>query len=390
MFAKMKLATKIFTGFIAVAVIAGVIGVFGIFEIKKIADADTMMYEDVVVPLDQLAAIATVFQRTRVNTRELIDAGTKEERANFEKIIKDLRGEITKNAEAYEKTLRTDEGRKLFGEFKKTRDAYGADLDRFVELVRQGKNNDAAALMRGDMQKSARAEQEVIDKLTEQKTARGKQTSADNTKLAATATYVMIGFTVVGLILAVLFGFFAARIIKGIISALLAETKTLVDDAVAGKLATRADAEKVNFEFRGIVKGLNETLDAVIAPLNVTAEYVDRISKGDIPPKITDNYNGDFNEIKNNLNQCIDAVNNILTEMNSVYLAQKAGDIDVFDENRQFCRSLSANDCQGVNDGLKLHINNMMTSPRISSESIADGDLSAVHREAARQAGHCQ
>jgi methyl-accepting chemotaxis protein len=38
---------------------------------------------------------------------------------------------------------------------------------------------------------------------------------------------------------------------------------------------------------------------------------VDRISKGDIPPKITDSYNGDFNEIKNNLNVLIDAMNEI-------------------------------------------------------------------------------
>ena len=47
---------------------------------------------------------------------------------------------------------------------------------------------------------------------------------------------------------------------------------------------------------------MNDCLDAVIGPLNVAAGYVDRISKGDIPPKITDKYNGDFNEIKNNLN----------------------------------------------------------------------------------------
>ena len=44
------------------------------------------------------------------------------------------------------------------------------------------------------------------------------------------------------------------------------------------------------------------------ARLNVAADYVDRISKGDIPPKITDTYNGDFNTIKNNLNTCIDAI----------------------------------------------------------------------------------
>ena len=29
-------------------------------------------------------------------------------------------------------------------------------------------------------------------------------------------------------------------------------------------------------------------------------------------PKITDNYNGDFNEIKNNLNQCIDGLQGLV------------------------------------------------------------------------------
>jgi hypothetical protein len=51
-----------------------------------------------------------------------------------------------------------------------------------------------------------------------------------------------------------------------------------------------------------VIEGVNGTLDAITQPLNVAANYVDRISKGDIPPKITDNYNGDFNTIKNNLN----------------------------------------------------------------------------------------
>ncbi len=81
--------------------------------------------------------------------------------------------------------------------------------------------------------------------------------------------------------------------------------------AVEGKLATRADASKHQGDYRAIVQGVNDTLDAVIGPLNVAAEYVDRIAKGDIPQKITDNYNGDFNEIKNNINMLIDAMNEI-------------------------------------------------------------------------------
>ena len=62
------------------------------------------------------------------------------------------------------------------------------------------------------------------------------------------------------------------------------------------------------------MQGVNDTLDAVIGPLNVAADYVDRISKGNIPPKITDSYNGDFNTIKNNLNLCIDAMNALVAD----------------------------------------------------------------------------
>ena len=95
---------------------------------------------------------------------------------------------------------------------------------------------------------------------------------------------------------------------------LVADAGVLVKAAVEGKLATRADAAKHQGDYRKIVEGVNQTLDAVIGPLNVSAEYVDRISKGDIPPKITDTYHGDFNEIKNNLNNCIDAVGRLVTD----------------------------------------------------------------------------
>jgi methyl-accepting chemotaxis protein len=90
----------------------------------------------------------------------------------------------------------------------------------------------------------------------------------------------------------------------------------LTKAAVEGKLDTRADATKHEGDYRKIVEGVNATLDSVIGPLNVAAEYVDRISKGEIPAKITDNYNGDFNEIKNTLNACIDAINALVADAN--------------------------------------------------------------------------
>ena len=98
------------------------------------------------------------------------------------------------------------------------------------------------------------------------------------------------------------------------IGQMVAEGLSLSQSMQEGKLAARADASKLQGDFRKLIEGFNLTLDSVIKPLNVSAEYMDRISKGDIPPRITDAYVGDFNEIKNNLNVCIDAINALVTE----------------------------------------------------------------------------
>ena len=112
------------------------------------------------------------------------------------------------------------------------------------------------------------------------------------------------------------------------INALVADTGLLVKAATEGKLATRADAAKHQGDYRKIVEGVNRTLDAVIGPLNVSAEYVDRISKGDIPPKITDAYNGDFNEIKNNLNVCIDAIRAMASDVEGLVEEAEEGRLE--------------------------------------------------------------
>src|ERR1700676_5222228 len=86
------------------------------------------------------------------------------------------------------------------------------------------------------------------------------------------------------------------------------EILRVVQAAVDGCLTERGKVD----QFKGIdlkvVEGVNQMLDAVIAPLNLVSNYVDRISKGDIPAKITDTCNGDFNTIKDNMNACIDAL----------------------------------------------------------------------------------
>lgn len=148
MFKNMKLATKVLSGFIAIALIACVIGVVGIVKIKQIDDADTILYERAAVPLGELADIAIAFQRIRVNSRDISDA-TKEERAFFEKRIADLQKETSEKSGSFEKTIITDEARKLFGEFKQAHNVYSGHLDKMVALIKQDKASEAHAILKG-------------------------------------------------------------------------------------------------------------------------------------------------------------------------------------------------------------------------------------------------
>jgi methyl-accepting chemotaxis protein len=103
------------------------------------------------------------------------------------------------------------------------------------------------------------------------------------------------------------------------------EVSRLVNEAVAGRLSERVNVSILPSGFiLDTGKGINNILDAVIGPLNMAAGYVENFAKGTIPAKITDNYNGDFSIIKNNLNACIDALNLLVTDANM--LAQAAQD----------------------------------------------------------------
>jgi methyl-accepting chemotaxis protein len=140
-----------------------------------------------------------------------------------------------------------------------------------------------------------------------------------------------------------------------------ADVTRLSDAAVQGKLSIRADASKHEGEYRRIVEGVNETLDAVIGPLNVTAKYVEDISKGVIPPTITDKYNGDFNVIKTNLNSVVKMMNDLLAETDIIIKAAADGELDKRADANKFLGGWNQL-VKGVNDTIANIVNPLMVT----------------------------
>lgn len=150
----------------------------------------------------------------------------------------------------------------------------------------------------------------------------------------------------------------------------------LTERSQAGDLDVRVDPVPYSGELKLLMEGINGTLDAIIGPLNVAAEYVDRIAKGDLPPRITKQYNGDFNEIKNNLNNCIDSLTRLLTDTTQMYEHHKAGDIDAsidLTPYQGFYRDITS----GYNNAVSLHVGILLKILTILS-SYSAGDFNPV------------
>ena len=165
------------------------------------------------------------------------------------------------------------------------------------------------------------------------------------------------------------------------VNELVSDAAMLSSAAVAGQLSTRADASHHQGDFRKIVEGVNATLDSVIGPLNVAAQYVDNISKGNIPNKITESYNGDFNNLKDNLNTCVDAINKLVADAGMLSDAAREGRISVRADASQHQGDFRQI-VEGVNNTLDLIVEPIATvKEAIESITTAANEISTGNND---------
>ena len=178
----------------------------------------------------------------------------------------------------------------------------------------------------------------------------------------------IIGLTIIiGLIL-----FFAGDI-GNTIKVLLNEIQSIYDAIESGNLSLRGNPDNINIEFKPVIKKMNSILDALISPLKMSAEYIDRIAKGDTPDKITDEYKGDFNEIKNNINSCIDAISILVDEVGGVMNGARDGILDKRADSEK-TQGVYRKILRGVNDTLDAVISPLQLSAEYF-DRISKGDL---------------
>ena len=276
-FYNLKVAQKLISSFALVALIAGVIGYMGITNIKTIDDNDTELYQKMTIPISMMADISTYFQRVRINTREILLAETAEDVKMYENKMNLYRDSIASIGTRFEKLIVSDEMKSAWAEFLQTRVDYGADLDQLVNLAKQGKVSEATSLIKGNMEKTSRAEMDVINKIVEMKKIDAKAKSDLNTEMADAASSNMIALIIVGILLAIGLGIFISRMISNALIKGVGFAETLA----SGDLTQRLDIDQKD-EVGMLAGALNQMVEKLKEVVESVMAASENVSSGSL------------------------------------------------------------------------------------------------------------
>jgi methyl-accepting chemotaxis protein len=111
-----------------------------------------------------------------------------------------------------------------------------------------------------------------------------------------------------------LLGHSMVKMIDSII-ALTSDTQVLVVSALEGQLDTRANASTHSGAYAEIVRGINQLLDAMVNPINETAEVLEAAAGKDLTKSVEGSYKGRFADLKTNVNATITALGDSLSQV---------------------------------------------------------------------------
>jgi methyl-accepting chemotaxis protein len=161
---------------------------------------------------------------------------------------------------------------------------------------------------------------------------------------------------------------------------LMDDVHTLSQAAEQGQLNIRVDVSRHQGEFQQIVAGFNQTLDAVVVPLQTTARYLDQMAAGHIPTQIEEHFVGDFNLMQASLKHCTGAIHQLISDVHHLASAAQQGQL-----NTRVDVEAHAGDFQKIIQGINQTLDAVVSPLHVAAECvkrIAAGDIPApIHNQ---------
>ena len=373
-----KLRTKLLVAFLLVASGAAVVGGFGLSASRDLERSTAEVVRNQMPSQRDLSELELAVGEMRFFTARaqgFVQRGELQRLPGLWSEREGARQRAEAALAAYGALPITEEERVLLPRIQTGLRDYLADNERLWEALRARDEQRLNALQERLGTAAMAGMTEPLRQLSQIQAKQAERTALASASAGSSARAVL--WTVMALTFVIAVGIGAALSVTiGRRLGLLVREAARIRDAVAeGDLRARCDPALVDAEFRPILAGVNDTLEAFAKPMAVTVEYVERIGRGELPPAITDDYRGDFGRIKEHLNQCIATVSQLIADADGLAKAAVGGQLDrradVSRHQGDYRRIV-----QGVNDTLDA-VTGPIHEASAVLERLAQRDLTA-------------
>jgi len=315
----MKVANKLITSFLIVAVFTALVGGFGIFGMRTIDSSFDDMYTMQTVPMPELGKTVEMLQRMRACMREFIIGASVDDFDLIEDAyhrVEQYRPVMYESMDAYYATIRAPEAIRLFDE---ARELYNNDFRECIDLIYNGaKNGEDPAQLYALMRQYTEATNKIVENFDiclKMKIEVAADAAHSSSKLADRLLIAII------VVLAVALGFalFIAFYISGLISKpLMVLTAFMKKAGSTGDITLEADDVEVIRQYAQNKDELGQCIGACSTFINHVAESskeLESVAGGDLTGTIK--VLSDKDTMGVSLRKTVDSLNNMFGEINS-------------------------------------------------------------------------
>jgi methyl-accepting chemotaxis protein len=315
----LKISSKLIIGFLIVAILAGVIGVIGIININRLGEADTKLYVNNTLGLNDIGNAQGWYQRIRFNVvKGELAAGTDVQEESLNKIAEYVI-EAEDHLNSYKASIVDPEDQAMYDTLLSEWQTYMAMVNDAVDMMRAGKSDEVKIHIFGDMQDSGSAVQASFDKLFDYNTTLAAATSANNMQLVKTSMILMISVAAAGILIAILLGVAISRMISKPLN-------MMADDAgrlALGDVEIAANASKIG---KDEVGKLTLAMMTVIEGRKKQVQETRQLADGDLTVEI--NISSDKDVLGQSLSNLVDSLNEVVVSiMNSAEQVASGADL---------------------------------------------------------------
>jgi len=270
--------TKLFAGFLALAVLIAIVGFINWRDIQKVQQGTEEMYAQVVTPAQHLANVNATMNKVGDEALKYgivtTDEKRKEIKANISKNLADIQTMLDESdtfaitAQEKEEVQRLKQGVATYSQY----------ISNYIMLIDDDQRNSAEALVEGIVDKNIIVT--TTHKLEEYNEQNAQQLVKEAGSVYSRSTMNIIVLTLLALLLAVGIAFFLARNIATPLSAAALHMKEMAQGDFTRNVS--ADLLKRRDEVGMMVQGLDEmvrNISALLGNILVTAREVNESSQ---------------------------------------------------------------------------------------------------------------